>query len=370
MRGHLRKRGKHSWGIVVDVGYDPETGKRLQKWISVKGTKRDAERRLAEVITGLDTGTFVEPSTITVADYLDLWLRDYVAVSVRPSTAQGYGGIVRKLQDRLGRVRLADLKPLHVQRYYAGLLDGGLSAQTILHHHGVLRQAIGQAVRWEMLVHNIMLRVTPPRVVKPRFRSLDSSEVRRLLDAVDGTDYYLPIHLAVYTGLRRSEILGLRWVDVDLAARTLTVNQTMVAVAGDPTHINEPKTRRSRRAVAFGASTESVLRPRCNLPHAQVCARADGSAMRPNILGHGFMKIAKATGIGIRFHDLRHTHASHLLKSGVPIHVVQARLGHSSIQTTVDTYGHVLPASDVEAGAVADREFAQGGQGVRAPVGC
>ena len=116
MRGHLRKRGERSWAIVVDVGNHPETGKRLQKWVSVKGTKRDAERRLAEVLKALVDGTYVEPSAITVADYLDLWLRDYVAIAVRLNTADFYRGVALRLKDGLGRVRLADLKPLHVQR--------------------------------------------------------------------------------------------------------------------------------------------------------------------------------------------------------------------------------------------------------------
>ena len=359
MRGHLRKRGERSWAIVVDVGNHPETGKRLQKWVSVKGTKRDAERRLAEVLKALVDGTYVEPSAITVADYLDLWLRDYVAIAVRLNTAEFYRGVARRLKDGLGRVRLADLKPQHVQRYYADLLDRGLSTQTCRHHHRVLSQAIGQAVKWDMLSQNVMRRVTPPRLVKPTMRALDATEVRRLLDAANGTDYYLPIHLAVYTGLRRSEILGLRWSSVDLAARTLTVNRTMVNLTGDPAHIDEPKSRRSRRVVAFGRATEAALRPRRSLPHLQVCARANGNDLHPGVLTHQFKTIAAACGLhDVRLHDLRHTHASHLLMSGVPVHVVQARLGHASIQTTVHTYGHVLPASDAEAGDALDRQFA------------
>ena len=151
-----------------------------------------------------------------------------------------------------------------------------------------------------------MRRVTPPRVVKPKTRALDASEDRRLLNAADGTDYYLPIHLAVYTGLRRSEILGLRWSDANLAARTLTVNRTMVSLTGDPAHIDEPKSRRSRRVVAFGRATEAALRPRRSLPHVQVCARANGNELHPGVLTHLFKKIAAACGIhDVRLHDLR-----------------------------------------------------------------
>ena len=371
MRGHLRKRSKSSWAVVVDIGHDPSTGKRRQKWITVKGTKRDAERRLAEIVRDLDAGTYVEPSRLTLTTYLDQWMRDYVATSVRPRTAQGYGSIVRRLQRDLGGVMLANLKPLHVQRYYAELLDEGLSAQTVLHHHRLLSQALKQAVKWDMLPRNIMERVTPPPRRKPEFRSLDASEARRLLRAAEGADYHLPIHLAVYTGLRRSEILGLRWSDVALSAQTLTVTRTMVPVQGDPMHINEPKSPGSRRTVSYSTATDALLRQQREqrqaqmealglelTPHTQVCVRSNGAMMAPDGLSHAYGKIAAGCGIrDVRFHDLRHTHASLLLTAGVPVHVVQGRLGHESIQTTVDTYGHVLPSSDSEASVILERSL-------------
>ena len=352
MRGHLRKRGKRSWAIVVDVGRDPVTGERRRKWISVKGTKRDAERRLAEVLHEIGSGTFVEPTRITLGEYLEQWMRDYVAVSVRPRTAAGYRSIVRQIQSVLGPAPLAELKPQHLQTYYSLLLDEGLSAQTVQHRHRLLFQALRQAVRWEMLPRNIMERVTPPRVSKPDLRSLDPFEVERLLEAAQGSVYHLPIHLAVYTGLRRSEILGLRWGDIDLDTRTLTVNRTIIALDGEPTHINTPKSRGSRRTVAFGSETETLLRPRIAGPEEQVCAKDDGSLLAPAVLTNGYRRVADSCGIDVRFHDLRHTHASLLLAAGVPIHVVQARLGHESIKTTVDIYGHLLPTSDATAAAV------------------
>ena len=362
MRGHLRKRGDRSWAVVVDIGYDPQTGKRRQKWVSVKGTKRDAERRLAEVISQLNAGTYVEPARITLAAYLDEWMDGYVATAVRARTARGYGTIARSLQDALGRIPLAALKPQHVQHYYVDLLERGLSAQTVLHHHRLLSQALRQAVRWEILDRNIMERVTPPRRTAPDLRILNVDESQRLLAAAAGTDYHLPIHLALYTGLRRSEILGLRWADIDLGGRTLTVSRAMVELPGDPIHLDDPKSRSSRRVVSFGAETERQLRNRWEQSPArqneQVCRRTDGLLLRPSTLSVGYKRIAGGAGIqGVRFHDLRHTHASLLLAAGVPVHVVQARMGHRSISTTVDIYGHVLPASDVEAGAIADRSF-------------
>ena len=200
--------------------------------------------------------------------------------------------------------------------------------------------------------------MTPPRHRKPELRSLDATECIRFLRAAEGTDYDLPVHLALYTGLRRSEILGLRWGDVDLDARTLTVRRTMVSLPGDSAHISEPKSRVSCRVVSFGEQTENLLR-RHQAPSrdSQVYARLDGTEMRPFGLYHGYGDIAGRCGIDVRFYDLRYTHASLPLADSVPVHVVQARLGHESIQTTVDVYGHVLPASDGAAGEVLEREL-------------
>ena len=206
---------------------------------------------------------FVEPSRLTLCGYLDQWMEDYVAHSVRPRTARGYGTIVKRIQTgSLSSTRLTSLKPAHVQRYYTQLHDEGLAPQTVHHHHSLLREAIGQAVKWDMLPQNIINRVTPPKVPKPELRILDEGEVKQLLDYVAGTDYHLPIHLALHTAMRRSEICGLFWSDVDLDSSSLTVVRTMVSLQGDPYHLDEPKSRRSRRVIAFGPETGTLLAER------------------------------------------------------------------------------------------------------------
>ena len=367
MRGHLRKRADRSWSVVVDIGHDPGTGKRRQKWIAVHGTKRDAEKKLAEVVRDLDTGVFVDPAKLTLEKYLDQWVDDYVKTSVRPRTAESYCTIVKKVQQTFGRVKLTDLNAQQVQRYYSGLLEDGMSAQTVVHYHRVLFQAMRQAVKWDLLSRNVLERVTPPRRTKPELRILGVPEIQALIQAVAGTDHHVVTHLAINTGLRRSELCGLRWSDVDLDARTLKVVRTMVSVRGHAVQFGEPKSKASRRVVAFDSETEGLLREHSALlsefgplGDEQVCARRDGSVMLPEAVSRGHRAMALRCGIeGVRFHDLRHTHASLLLASGVPIHVVQARLGHESIQTTVDIYGHVVPASDVEAGKVIEQRVAE-----------
>ena len=365
MRGHIRKRGKRSWAVVVDIGHDPSTGKRRQKWETVKGTKRDAERHLAEIIHDLNTGGYVEPSRLTLADYLDEWMADYVTDSVRARTAQGYGTIVKRLKRSMGNVGLTKLKAQDVQRYYTALRHEGLSTQTVLHHHRVLRQAIGQAVKWQLLPTNPMEGVKPPKLIKPELRILKESEIQQLLQAAKDTDFAVAIHLGLHTGLRRSELCGLVWSDVDLKARTLTVVRTMVSLNGDPAHISEPKSRASRRVVSFWDETAGLLQEQWDVLaktelalQTQVCARRAGARLVPDSLSKGFKALAESCGItGVRLHDLRHTHASILLCSGVPINVVQARMGHESIQTTIDCYGHLLPASDTQAGMVLEQHL-------------
>ncbi len=261
-------------------------------------------------------------------------------------------------------MQINDLDAYQVQAYYADYIRSGLSAQSVLHIHRLLSQTLKQAVRWGMLQRNALDGVTPPPRRKPELRSLSADEARTLLRSAEATDYIIPIHLAIFTGLRRSEALGLRWRDIDLDERKITVSRTMVDIKGNPTHIDEPKSRRSGRVVAISEDTSALLRShrerrtaqlgRCGealTADTQVCVRSDGRVMKPDTLTNGFKRIARQCGIlDIRYHDLRHTHASILLSDGAPVHVVQARMGHASIQTTVDIYGHVLSASDVEAG--------------------
>jgi integrase len=155
MRGHIIKRGKNSYTIVLNLGIDPQTGKRKQQWVSIKGNKKDAEKRLSELLHQLDTGTFMKPSKTTLAEFLDRWLKDYAWPNLAPKTAEGYEHIIRRhLTPVLGKMRLAQLKPEHIQGHYSGKLKGGLSAQSVRHHHMVLHNALKSAVKWGLLLRN------------------------------------------------------------------------------------------------------------------------------------------------------------------------------------------------------------------------
>lgn len=375
MRGHIRSRGQdgRSWSIIIDLGKDAE-GKRKQKWHTFHGTKREAERERTRLLNELNTGTYVEPTKLTVRQYLDRWLKEYAKSNVSAKTYQTYAEFVRlHLAPALGHHQLAKLAPLHIQEYYTRALEsgrkdgkGGLSAQSVLHHHRVLHEALHQAVKWQLLARNPADAVEPPRPASTEMAALDVSETARLLEAAAGTWLHLPILLAVTTGMRRGELLGLRWQDVDLKAGKLTVQQAVEETRAGVT-FKQPKTQRSRRPIDLPPllvealirhkgeqAQERLLMGAAYQDQGLVIAQPDGQVRRPDNLSHAFLKLTRAHGIKLRFHDLRHSHASHLLAAGVHLKVVSERLGHSSTRLTLDTYSHLLPGMGEDAALKVD----------------
>ncbi|NQT74671.1 MAG: site-specific integrase [Chloroflexi bacterium] len=364
MRGHIRKRG-NSWVIVAYLGRDPQTGKRRYQWQSVKGNKKQAEKELTALLTRLENGIYIKPTKMTVEEYLEQWLQDYVSSNVRPRTREDYTSKVRlHIIPELGRVGLTELQPSHIQAFYrkkleSGRIDGkgGLSARTVLHLHRILSESLEHAMRWGYVGRNVARLVDPPRAIHKEMQTLNADEVHKLLDAFKGTIYYPITYLAIHTGLRRSELLGLRWRDVDLDMATLSVVQVLLTLNGGIVHFQEPKTHKSRRQVSLAPSVALELRKHKEdqqinymmtgnqlTPDSLVFSHSDGAPILPSAVSHNFVKIARHIGlVGVRFHDLRHTHATLLLKDGIHPKVVQERLGHSNISMTLDTYSHVTP---------------------------
>lgn len=365
MKGHIRKRGESSWAIVVDLGPDPETGKRRRQWQTVKGTKRDAERVRREILHSIEIGTHVKPMKMTVGQFLNQWLEDYVAVNTAPKTAEGYRVIVnRHLIPNLGAILLTQLQPSHLQGYYTRALSqgrvdgkGGLSARTVLHIHRVISEALTHAAEWQMVARNIAMSVKPPRPRQPQITTLTQEEVLAFLNEAAASTYYDLFYTAIYTGMRRGELLGLRWKDIDLDLAQLSVSQTIQRIPGKGFVTQEPKTGRSRRSIALSPSVCILLRQRRERQQSErlllgkawhddalVFGNLDGQPLDPSTLTHAFRRIVKKAAIPhIRFHDLRHTHATLMLKQGIHPKIVSERLGHSNIGITLDTYSHVMP---------------------------
>ncbi|GAH19776.1 unnamed protein product [marine sediment metagenome] len=365
MKGHIRKRSKSSWTIWVDLGRDPETGKRKQKLLTVRGTKKDAERELRAVLTRIEGGVYVKPTKLTVGEYLKQWLQDYAKVNTGPRTYEGYAGIVHAhLIPALGSIPLVALQPQHIQTYYSKALQfgrkdgkGGLSAETIRHDHRVLFEALRHAVKQGVLIRNVAEAVDPPRPEYKEMATLGPEGVNKLLDAIRGTPYYDLFYTAIYTRLRRSELLALRWRYIDLELATLSVVETIHQLRNGEYVVRQPKSKRGRRLIALSPSLAILLREhkakqelnrmllgKPLLPNDLVFSNPDGTPLRPNSITRRFKKLADSIGfIGVRLHDLRHTHATLMLQQGIHPKIVSERLGHSTVTITLDTYSHVLP---------------------------
>ena len=379
MRGHIVKRYKGSYTVVLNLGVDPSTGKRKQQWVSVKGTKKEAEKRLAELLHQIDTGTFMKPGKTSLAEYLERWLKDYVWPNLAPRTAEGYEYITRvHLTPCLGSILLTQLKPEHLQRYYSDRLShgrwdgkGGLSPRSVRHHHMALHSALQHAVKWGLIQRNSADAVSPPKAQKPEIQTWDEYEIRRFLDATKDSAYYPIFYLALFTGLRRSELLALRWQDVDSLYCQLYVSRSMHHLKTGEIVFRQPKSAKGSRTVALSPSTIEMLREYHERQEAEavmlgkpitdndlVFCHPNGSPLLPDTISHAWDKAIRRTGLKvIRLHDARHTHASYMLKQGIHPKVVQERLGHSSIQLTLDTYSHVAPGIQEKAAARLDDIF-------------
>ena len=365
MKGSIRQRSKGSWEVCVDIGRDLTTGKRLRCSESVKGNKRDAQRRLHELLLNAEQGNFVRPNRLTVAQFLEEWLRDYVRTNTAPRTAERYEEIVRtQLTPALGSLPVLALRPEHIQRCYTEALQsgrrdgkGGLSPLTVHKHHRVLYEALKYGVRHGILVRNVAEAVDPPHGRSKRVSLLGVDELQLVLNAAKKTPYYALFFTLGYTGLRRGEALGLRWGDVDIETSTLRVVQTLEHLRNGEYAFKEPKTQRGRRSIALSPSLvielwqhrlkqenarSSLGRPLT--PADLVFSHPDGKPLRPNSVTRAFKVIAESVGLQhVRLHDLRHAHATILLAQGVHPKIVQERLGHSSVSTTLDIYSHVVP---------------------------
>jgi len=369
MRGHVRRRGK-LWNVIVDIGYD-EGGRRRQKWYSGFKTKRAAQERLTELLTSLRSGAYVEPSKRTLTVFLREWL-DSMRATVRPSTWAAYKMLAEvHIVPAVGMVPLQRLAAGQLNALYADLLEngrrdgkGGLSPRTVAYVHATIRKALAEAVRWQLLTRNVAEQATPPRQ-QPNgsLRTWSAAELRAFLAHVESDRLYAAYVLAATTGLRRGELLGLRWRDLDLNAGRLAVVQTIVSV-NYAVSFSTPKTARGRRSVALDRDTIAILRghrtrlleERLSLGLGSpkdddlVFTGIEGSPLHPGQFSDRFDRLVRTAGLPrIRFHDLRHTHATLALAAGVHPKVVSERLGHSTVSITLDTYSHAIPAMQEEA---------------------
>jgi integrase len=355
----------------------------VRRFVSVKGTRREAERALTDAVHRRDTGLDIDPSKLTVAKYLKRWLADYAATNVSASTLVRYQGIVdNHLLPTIGRVQLSDLRPAHIQRVYAEALSTGsrrdrrggvLSARTVLQHHRVLRQALAHAVRWQLIARNPADAVAPPKPERHDMRVLSRDEAQALLAACADHSLYDLLHVALTTAARLGELLALQWGDIDWQSGTLRITRSAQRLPGKGIVFHAPKTHRSIRPIALSPVTRRILKSHrvaqseqrlavgaVYEDHDLVFANPLGRPLDGTAVTKRFQQIALGAGLGhVRFHDLRHTAATLMLSAGTHPKVVQERLGHATINITLDTYSHVLPDMQREAAIMIDNLLTQ-----------
>ena len=353
--GSVYKRQDGRWVACITLGY--ANGKRQRK-TALTITRREAVQRLAQLQHAAEQGLALD-SDPTVADYLHRWLKDSAGPTLRPRTFAGYASIVNgHLIPGLGRIRLRKLTPADVEVHLRRTADAGLSNRTVQYHHAVLRRALGQAERWGLVARNVARLVTPPRVQRRDVRPLTPEQARQLLAGVQDDRLASLYAVSLSLGLRQGEALGLQWQDVDLEGRTLAVRHTLQRYNGEY-HLDDPKTERSRRTISLPAPLVDSLR-RHRVQQNEERLRV-GSLWAGNRWGLVFCnelgepldgiavtrafqrKLADLSLPAQRFHDLRHAAATFLIAQGVQLRVVMEILGHSTIATTADTYGHVMP---------------------------
>ncbi|MEW5954709.1 MAG: tyrosine-type recombinase/integrase [Bacillota bacterium] len=389
MPGHLEQRSSKSWTIIIEAGRDPKTGKRKRIKKAFRGTKKAAEKEMARMLYELEQGLFVEVSKLSFGDYLTMWLNEY-ARNKAPKTYLRYEEIILKsVIPELGQIRIEKLKPLHLQSYYTKMLESGkkngtgLSPTTVLQHHRIIHKALEMAIKWQIVPRNIADAVDPPKKFKSEITPLNEDQVRMMIKSATSTVYYTQIVLAVLTGMRRGEIYGLRWQDIDSKNGTITIKQTAQYTPKDGIIYKEPKTSRSKRTIDVSdfvldaLKRQKVEQIKARLAMGKkyrnkenlVFTLADGKPQHPDSISTWFPEFMNKSKLPrIRYHDLRHTHASLLLKGGESLKLICDRLGHSSIGITADTYTHLAPGMQKKAAANLEEKIFQTESGTkRAP---
>jgi integrase len=347
------------WRVCVSQGRRAD-GKRLQVYAYAR-TKDEAIARLDQLRLEAASGTLGDGRRQTVKEFLTWWVEQ---ADVRATTRVLYEGVVRlHVVPRLGHLTMARVTPAHVRDLYATLERAGKSPRLRQLVHAVLHRALGQAHRLQIVPRNVTDAVDPPRVPKRQIKVLDATQVRVFLRAAAGHRLEALFVLAIATGMRRGELLALRWEDIDFDAGALSVRRTLLGIDGEKVVTGPPKSARGTRRIDLPKSTVAALRAHQLRMFGEglracpwVFATSPGRPLDAEkvVRSAFFPLLEKAELPRIRFHDLRHTAATLLLAQGTHPKVVQERLGHAQISLTLDTYSHVLPSMQQEAAARLD----------------
>ena len=340
-----------------------------QKWIPGKRTKKETEVYMREILYKLENGIIKkETVSITVKDYMDNWFNTHCVNNLKMTTYAGYRyHIENYINPRIGSIKLVDLKPIQVQNMYYDLLKNGrvkgkqpLNSKTVIQTHRILRKALKSAVMLQMIESNPCDCVEPPKKKAYKCDVLQEHEIKDFIKAFNDTEIQLAVIIAVTLGLRRGEILALIWSDIDFERKTVSISKSLACTA-KKVQVDTVKTEKSNRILLLPESLLSIFRSekekRSALDGDYVILNLEGNRFNPSSFSKRYTEFRDRNGLKkIRFHDLRHTNATIMYKSGIKTKVMQERLGHSNIATTLDIYTHLFKEDQQEAADLFDQK--------------
>jgi integrase len=384
MRGHIRKRGRNSWEIKFEI--ERTDGQRQTRYKSFRGSKSEAAAELTRLLAQVQTGGFVDSDKLTVAEYVRARVAHWHAKGIVGSkAAERYDELVEyQLIPFLGKRLLQKLRSNDIEDWHTHLLTkgrrdgtGGVSTRTLGHVHKLLKRALRDAVRDGLVLKNVAAEVKAPKIVEPEMKILSPEQVSAMPAMLAGRTITAPALVSLFTGMRRGELLALRWLDVDLDRKEITVRRALEQSIELGTRVKEPKTKSGKRTIRLPDIVVETMREHRRQQLEQRLALGLGKPpedalvfpapgterlWNPDVFSGLWKDVETELGLGISFHSLRHTHASQLIAAGVPITEIAHRLGHQSPTTTLSIYAHLFRKDDSKAAAAINVALA-GAQG-------
>lgn len=380
-RGSVREMGEGRFRIAIYLGVDAN-GKRKYYYETIHcSNKKEAQKYLTQKLNEIDNGTFIKPANMTLREYLDEWEENTLKSRVRPKTYKSYKQLIELyIKPHLGNFKIKDINPLLIQNMYAAMITKGLSPRTVRYTHTVLKNALNQAIKWQIIKTNPCDNVDLPKQARKEMKVLTPEQAKKFLEACAYNRFGVLFELLLTSGMRPEEALGLKWEDVDFKNNRIHIKRVLTRTK-EGWNLEEPKTSKSRRTIPLPKEVMKNLKehkrnqaeeklkaketlnydkdnekfkveelkeklndPKIYVDYEFVFATQNGSPLEERNVSRYFKDILKKENLpDIRLYDLRHTCATLLLAAGENPKVVSERLGHASITLTLDTYSHVLP---------------------------
>lgn len=350
-------KGK-KYNVLIEAGKDPKTGKRKRIKRTVNGRKGEADDLLVAILSQLKTATYIDPERITINQWMDTWLNDYKKMNLRQTTLENYQNIINThIKTEIGEMNLQALRPEELQKLYRAKLEGGLSTRTVRYIHTIIHGALKQATKNKLILSNPAESTTPPKLVQKKVNPMTKEQMDAFLQVLDNSTYKRTQRVApafkvlLGTGIRKGELLGLRWRNIDLKGGTIKIEQGIVYTKKNRVSYQDPKTNESKKEIPISDyviealenhQLEMTFEGNFSEDKPVFCTK-DGNPISPQNFDKTYHALRKRSGIPktISPHALRHTFATRLLEENVSLKEIQELLRHTKITTTADIYTDV-----------------------------